>query len=50
MRLSKYFTAFAASYFVLVFLKDGTLVRLSRHAQKGAEDLLKGGKRLTKIT
>lgn len=50
MNVSKAFTAFAASYFVLVFLKDGTLVKLSKDAQRGAETLLRGSRRLTKIT
>lgn len=50
MRLSKMFTAFAASYFTLVFLKDGTLARLIRTAGTGANQLVKGARRLTRIT
>lgn len=50
MKVSKAFTAFAASYFVLVFLKDGTAVKLIQDASRGAQDLAKGAKRLTAIT
>jgi hypothetical protein len=42
MRVRSAFTAFAASYFVLVFLRDGTMVRLIKDASKGAQDLAKG--------
>jgi hypothetical protein len=48
--IKKAFTAFAASYFVLVFLKDGTMVKLVQDASRGAQDLAKGAKRLTNIT
>lgn len=50
MRLSRVFTAFAASYFALVFIKDGTAVKLTKDAQRGAQTLLTGAKQLTKIT
>lgn len=50
MRVSKLFTAFAASYFVIVFLKDGTAVKLVRDASKFAQTGLRGGRRLTRIT
>ena len=50
MRISKAFTAFAASYFVIVFLKDGTMLKLVNDASRGASDLTKGARRLTKIT
>lgn len=50
MKLSKAFTAFAISYFALVFLKDGTLVKLTNDASKGAKDFLGGSKKLTRLT
>lgn len=50
MRMSKMFTAFAASYFVLVFLKDGTLLKLTKTASTGAQQVVRGSKRLTQIT
>lgn len=50
MRASKVFTAFAASYFFIVFLKDGTAVRLTRDASRFIQTGMRGGKRLTRIT
>jgi hypothetical protein len=50
MRIRNAFTAFAASYFVIVFLKDGTMEKLVKDASRGAQDLTHGARRLTKIT
>lgn len=50
VKLSKAFTFFAASYFVLVFLKDGTAVKLIGNAADGAKTLAKGGRGLTRLT
>lgn len=50
MKLSKAFTAFAASYFVLVFLKDGTMAKLVRDASRGAQTFTGGARRLTRLT
>lgn len=50
MRPSKVFTAFAASYFALVFLRDGTLVAAADDASKIVKRFLRGGRRLTRIT
>lgn len=50
MRLSKAFTAFAATYFALVFLKDGTMLRLVNDASRGAKTLTRGARRLTNLT
>lgn len=48
MRVSKAFTAFAASYFALVFLRDGTMEGLISDAARGARRLSRGGRRLTR--
>ena len=50
MKLSKGFTAFAASYFAIVFLKNGTLEKLTNDAARGARTFVKGSRTLTKIT
>jgi hypothetical protein len=44
------FAGFAASYFTLVFLKNGTLLKLTKTASTGAQQAVKGAKDLTKIT
>lgn len=44
------FTGFAASYFILVFLKNGTLLKLTKDASTGAQHLVSGAKTLTKIS
>jgi hypothetical protein len=43
------FTAFAASYFALVFLKNGYAIKLIQDASKGAQDVARGARTLTKI-
>lgn len=48
--MRKAFTAFAASYFAIVFLKNGTAERLVGTAATGAKQLVSGSKTLTKIT
>lgn len=50
MRMRNMFTAFAASYFVIVFLKDGTLLKLVRDASNVVQTGVKGSHRLTRIT
>lgn len=50
MKLSKAFTAFAAAYFTLVFLKDGTAQRLVGTAAQGAQQFTRGARRLTRLT
>lgn len=50
MRLSRMFTAFAASYFALVFLRDGTAERLINSAASGARAVSRSGRRLTRRT
>lgn len=50
MKLSKAFTAFAAVYFGLVFLKDGTLTRLARQLSRSIVTLLNGSRKLTRLT
>lgn len=50
MNLRRAFAGFAASYFVLVFLKDGTLLKLTKDASAGAQHLVGGAKTLTKIS
>lgn len=50
MKLSKAFTAFAATYFVLVFLKDGTLLKLTKQGGQASQTLVKGSRRLTRLT
>lgn len=50
MRVSKAFTAFAASYFFLVFLKDGTAEKVTGDLATAVRRTLRSGKRLTKIT
>jgi hypothetical protein len=50
MKISKAFTAFAATYFILVFLKDGTLLRLTNDASRGAKTFVRGSRRLTQLT
>lgn len=49
MRIRSAFTAFAASYFALVFLKNGYMVKLIQDASRGAQDVAKGAKTLTRI-
>lgn len=48
--MKKAFTAFAASYFFIVFLKDGTAVRATEDASRFVKTVFKGGRRLTKVT
>jgi len=50
MRISKVFTFFAASYFALVFIKDGTLLRLTNDISRGVKTLLRGSRKLTRLT
>lgn len=50
VKASKAFTAFAATYFVLVFLKDGTALRLVQDASRGAQTFTRGARRLTQLT
>lgn len=50
MRVGKLFTAFAASYFFIVFLKDGTVSKVAKNMEDGANTLLKSSQRLTKLT
>lgn len=45
--MGKAFAAFAASYFVLVLLKDGSLTKLIGDASAGAKDLAAGIKPIT---
>lgn len=50
MRASKVFTAFAASYFGLVLLKDGTLGKAIIDLEHAANRVLNRSRALTKIT
>lgn len=50
MRVSKVFTAFAASYFALVLLKDGTLGAVIKDLEHGTNRILNRSRALTKIT
>jgi len=50
MKFSKAFTAFAAVYFALVFLKDGTLLKLTKQAGKAANTFVAGSRKLTRLT
>jgi hypothetical protein len=50
MRASKVFTYFAASYFALVLLKDGTLGSAVQDLEHAANRVLKRSRALTKIT
>ena len=50
MKASKAFTAFAAAYFTLVFLKDGTLLKLTKQGGKMANTFVGGSRRLTRLT
>lgn len=50
MKIGRYFTGFAAAYFFLVFLKDGTVVSVAKDMESGANKLLKSSQRLTKLT
>jgi len=50
MKLSKAFTFFAASYFAIVFIKDGTLVRLVNDGARFVKTLLRGSRKLTRLT
>jgi hypothetical protein len=47
--MGKAFAAFAASYFVLVLIKDGTLPGLFQDAAKTAGDLAKGIKPISTV-
>jgi hypothetical protein len=49
VRVRNAFVAFAASYFFLVGLKNGTVPKLANDINRGAQDLFKGGKTLTRI-
>jgi hypothetical protein len=42
VKLKGMFTAFAASYFAWVFLRDGTMIKLIEDASRGAKDIAKG--------
>lgn len=42
MKMRNVFAAFAASYFALVFLRDGTMEKLINDGAKGARDLSRG--------
>ena len=50
MRARSMFTAFAASYFALVFIKNGYAVTFIQDASRGAQHLAKGARTLTRIT
>lgn len=50
MKVSKAFTFAAATYFGLVFVKNGTLVRLIDDGSRGLKTLTRGSKSLTRLT
>jgi hypothetical protein len=50
MRASRAFTAFAASYFAIVLLKDGTLGGVVKDLESAVNRTLKRSRALTKIT
>lgn len=50
MRPGKVFTAFAASYFALVLLKDGTLGSVVKDLEHAVNRTLTRSRALTKIT
>lgn len=50
MRVRSAFTAFAASYFALVFIKNGYAVKFIQDASRGAQDVARGARSLTRIT
>ena len=47
--MGKYAAAFAASYFVLVLVKDGTAGSLFQDLANGGKDLAKGLKPITTV-
>lgn len=47
--MGKYLAAFAASYFTLVLIKDGTLGSLFQDAANGGKDLVRGLKPITSV-
>lgn len=50
MRVRNAFTAFAASYFALVFIKNGYATKFIQDVSRGAQNISRGARTLTRIT